>query len=46
MAAWERENTVEKHGKSEYSAEEFGTTDEDLRKPFGTYVQRYKELLG
>lgn len=45
MREWEEKNQREKHGKSQYSAAAIGTTDEDIRRTFAPYVERYASYL-
>jgi hypothetical protein len=42
---WEQRNPIEKHGKNVYTAEGFGTTDDDIRRAFRPYIERFSEFL-
>lgn len=41
MLAWERDNTIEKHGAHKYSMGGSGLTEEGIKKDFEEYIKRY-----
>jgi hypothetical protein len=41
MRSWEAANQRHKHGKHEYTLEQFGTDEKSVRDAFGDYCQRY-----
>jgi hypothetical protein len=43
MVAWSRSADNAPRGEHRYSAEEFGLTDDDIRKSFSAYLDRYGE---
>ncbi|MET0988759.1 MAG: sulfotransferase [Steroidobacteraceae bacterium] len=45
MRDWEQRNGLEKHGKAVYSAEEYGTTEAEIRAAFTTYIERFSQFL-
>ena len=45
MQHWEEKNPIEKHGKNTYTAQGFGTTDDDIREAFAPYIERYADFL-
>jgi hypothetical protein len=42
---WEAANPKDKHGKAAYSAAALGSTDEDIRRAFTTYIDRYSAYI-
>lgn len=42
---WEQRNPLEQHGKNVYSAEGVGTTEDDIRRAFAPYIERFEEFL-
>jgi len=45
MLAWRADNPADKHGRHEYSAAQFGITDDLLAGRFGAYRKRFAALL-
>lgn len=45
MRDWEQKNGLEKHGKAVYAAEDYGTTEADIRKHFPAYIERFSSYL-
>ncbi|MET0658617.1 MAG: sulfotransferase [Steroidobacteraceae bacterium] len=45
MRDWEQRNGLEKHGRAVYSAEEYGTTEADIRAAFAAYIERFSRFL-
>ena len=43
MLAYEQENEQGKHGAHKYSLEQFGLTEEMVRRDFGAYIERFIE---
>ena len=45
IAAWEADNPKGKHGEAKYSAEEVGSTDDEIRRTFTRYYDAFGEYL-
>jgi hypothetical protein len=45
MNTWIQNNQKEKHGRHVYSAEQFGVTQDGIRKRFELYIERYSNFL-
>lgn len=45
MARWEADNPKGKHGEAKYSAEEVGSTDDEIRRTFADYIAAFGEYL-
>lgn len=45
VRGWEAANPKGKHGEARYSAEEIGSTDEEIRETFSNYVSGFGEYL-
>ena len=43
MQRYLEENPQNKHGKHEYTLEQFGITDEDINKNFAEYLRYFKD---
>jgi Sulfotransferase family len=43
---WEKNNPRDKHGLNKYSAAAIGTTEENIRKAFTPYIERYSTYTG
>ena len=41
MLAWHRENAQGKHGRHDYSLQEFGLSEADIEQHFGHYIDRF-----
>jgi hypothetical protein len=41
MLEWHNENVQGKHGKHEYSLEEFGLSGADIEQSFDSYMHRF-----
>jgi hypothetical protein len=46
ILAWRADNPKDKYGRHEYHGADFGITDETLDARFGSYRQRFADLLG
>lgn len=45
IATWEADNPKGKHGEAKYSAEEVGSTDDEIRRTFTRYYDAFGEYL-
>lgn len=45
MLGWEADNPKDKHGSAKYSAEEVGSTDEEIRRTFSRYTDAFAQYL-
>ncbi|MEJ7935050.1 sulfotransferase [Sphingobium sp. AN558] len=45
IRGWEAENPKEKHGEAKYSAEEVGSTDEEIRRTFSRYTGAFSDYI-
>ena len=43
MRAYLAANPQHKHGRPQYSLEEYGLTEQDVRDAFGPYIEYYKD---
>jgi len=46
MLQYERANEQGKHGAHSYSLEQFGLTEEMIRRDFGAYMERFGAYIG
>lgn len=42
---WETENPKGKHGEAKYSADEIGSTDEEIRRTFARYTEKFSDYI-
>ncbi|WP_340268752.1 sulfotransferase family protein [Sphingobium mellinum] len=45
IEGWEADNPKGKHGEAKYSAEDVGSTDEEIRRTFSRYYEAFGEYL-
>ncbi len=45
IRTWLQENPAGKHGERRYALEDFGLSEDDVRKVYGEYIQTYRDFI-